>query len=93
MADHKLAATTVDVERVFSRGRILLSHTRNRLEAKSIRALMLVGEWSRMGLVEPNDVLPIPKDADGNPEVEEVKSAEELERLWSVVVKNVVHTV
>lgn len=53
---------------------------------------MLVGEWSRMGLVEPNDVLPIPKDADGNPEIEEIKSTEELEKLWSVVVKNLACT-
>ncbi|KAJ7933627.1 hypothetical protein B0H13DRAFT_1592206, partial [Mycena leptocephala] len=33
-------ATSVDVERVFSRGRLLLSHVWNRLSAQSTRALM-----------------------------------------------------
>ncbi|KIP01061.1 hypothetical protein PHLGIDRAFT_38406, partial [Phlebiopsis gigantea 11061_1 CR5-6] len=41
-------ATAVDVERFFSRGRILLSHIRNRLSATSTRALLLVGAWTRL---------------------------------------------
>lgn len=81
-------ATTVDVERVFSRGRILLSHTRNRLSAKSIRALMCVGEWSRMGLVRPSDIRNISTDANGIPDIEEIESEEALEKLWKIVARN-----
>jgi hypothetical protein len=44
-------ATAVDVERSFSRGRILISHLRNRLRASSIRALMCFGDWCRQQLV------------------------------------------
>jgi hypothetical protein len=36
-------ATSVNVERVFSQGRILLSHLRSRLSVESTRALMCVG--------------------------------------------------
>jgi hypothetical protein len=44
------------VERVFSKGRILLSHIRNQLSTQSIRALMCVGNWSRLGYVKDRDV-------------------------------------
>ena len=49
-------ATSVDVERVFSQGRILLSHLRSRLSVQSIRALMCVGAWSLRGYVHDNDI-------------------------------------
>lgn len=48
-------ATSVDVERIFSRGRIVLSHLRNRLSVQSTRALICLGAWSRMGLVQDTD--------------------------------------
>lgn len=51
-----LIATSVDVERLFSRGRILLPHLRNGLSAQSIRALLCLGDWSRLGLVDDSDV-------------------------------------
>ena len=41
-----IVATSVDVERVFSKGRILLSHVRNRLSVQSTWALMCLGAWS-----------------------------------------------
>jgi hypothetical protein len=47
------------VERVFSKGRILLSHIRNRLSAQSIRALMCLGNWSKLGYVTDKDVLAV----------------------------------
>ena len=47
-----LTATSVDVERVFSKGRLILSHVRNGLSVQSTRALMCIGAWSRMGLVK-----------------------------------------
>lgn len=34
----------------------MLSHLRSRLSVQSTRALMCLGEWSRMGLVKDNDV-------------------------------------
>ena len=49
-------ATSVDVERVFSQGRILLSHLKSRLSIQSTRALMCLGEWSRMGYVKDIDI-------------------------------------
>lgn len=49
-------ATSVDVERVFSQGRIVLSHLRNRLSVQSTRALMCLGVWSRLGYVKDSDI-------------------------------------
>ena len=49
-------ATSVAVERVFSQGRILLSHLRNHLSVQSTRALMCVGIWSLLGFMEDSDI-------------------------------------
>lgn len=46
----------MDVERVFSQGRILLSHLCNRLLSATIRASMCVGVWSKMGFVRTKDI-------------------------------------
>lgn len=72
-----ILATTVDVERTFSQGRIVLSHIRNRLSSQSTRALMCVGAWSRLGLVKNNDIL----DVLG----EEVKEENELPQGWDAI--------
>ncbi len=45
------------VERVFSQGRLLLSHLRNRLEVQSTRALICLGDWSRRNMVKNEDLL------------------------------------
>jgi len=50
-------ATSVDVEHVFSKGRLVLSHVRNALSAQSTRALLCLGAWSRMGFVKDKDVM------------------------------------
>lgn len=50
-------ATSVDVERIFSRGRLVLSHVRNRLSAQSTRALLCVGLWNELGLVKSEDII------------------------------------
>ena len=50
-------ATSVDVEHIFSKGRLVLSHIRNGLSVQSTRALMCLGAWSRMGLVKDKDVM------------------------------------
>lgn len=49
-------ATSVDVERVFSKGRLILSHVRNRLSVDTTRALMCLGNWCKQGQV-PDDVM------------------------------------
>lgn len=46
----------MDVERVFSQGRLLLSHIRSRLSVQSTRALMCLGVWSLLGYVRDSDV-------------------------------------
>jgi hypothetical protein len=51
-----LLATSVGVERTFSKGRLLLSHIRNRLSVQSTRALMCLGVWSLQGYVRDSDI-------------------------------------
>ena len=54
-----LPATSIDVERLFSRGRLLLSHTRSRLSVSSTRALLCLGSWSLNGLVKDEDAMAV----------------------------------
>lgn len=51
-----LLATSVDVEQVFSKGRLILLHIRNCLSVESTCALMCLGYWSRLGYVEDSDI-------------------------------------
>lgn len=74
-------ATSVDVERVFSKGRLLLSHVRNRLSVQSTRALMCLGVWSLMGYVKDSDV----KAVTGKAEIEGDK--EELPEGWDNIIE------
>jgi hypothetical protein len=41
---------------VFSRGRILLSHIRNRLEANTVRKIMCLGAWFNAGFVTVQNI-------------------------------------
>ncbi|KAG1839728.1 hypothetical protein DFJ58DRAFT_733176 [Suillus subalutaceus] len=50
-------ATSVDVERLFSRVHLILSHVRNHLSAQSTHALLCVGLWSELGLVDSKDII------------------------------------
>ena len=54
-----IVATSVDVERVFSRRRLILSHVQSRLSAQSTQALICLGSWSLGGLVMDSDVLAV----------------------------------
>lgn len=67
-----LLATAVDVERTFSRGRLLLSHVRSQLSAQTTRALLCVGEWSRLDLLREENLKPAAAlpDIDGDEEYE-----------------------
>ncbi len=46
----------VCVERVFSKGRLVLTYLHNRLETESTHTLMCLGEWSALGLVEKDNL-------------------------------------
>lgn len=50
------AATSVDVERLFSRGRLLLTHVRTRMSAETTRALLCIGHWSPFKFVKADDL-------------------------------------
>jgi hypothetical protein len=56
-------ATSTAVEWVFSQGRILLHHTRNRLLASTIRAHLCVGSWCQNDLISMHDITLILKEA------------------------------
>ena len=42
---------------MFSKGRLVLSHVRNRLSVDSTRALLCLGAWSQLGFVRKADIL------------------------------------
>lgn len=65
-------ATSIYVERLFSRGRLLLSHVRSRLSAESTRALLCLGIWSELGLVKDKDVKKVSEleDVEGDEDIE-----------------------
>ena len=50
------SASSVAVERVFSKGRLLISHVHNRLSAQSTRALLCLGYWSKLGYIKLDDL-------------------------------------
>jgi hypothetical protein len=54
-----IPATSTAVERVFSQGRHLLSHTRNRMKGKTLRAHLCLGSWARKGLVDVKDLIQV----------------------------------
>ena len=72
-------ATSTDVERVFSQGRLLLSHIRNRLLSQSIRALMCLGSWSQLGLVKDADIYAVTALAEVEGEEEDLVDS------WDVI--------
>ena len=75
-----LLATSVDVERSFSQGQILLSHVHNRLSVQSTRALLCIGVWSVLGYVKNDDV----KAATALPEVKP-DEVEDLPEDWDAI--------
>ena len=53
---YNITATSIDVERTFSQGRLLLSHVRSCLSVQSMQAFLCIGVWSLMGYVKDKDV-------------------------------------
>ncbi len=76
-----LLGSSVAVERGFSKGRILLPHLRNRLDIQSTRALLCLGDWSKMKLIKNEDLL----DTARLPEAD-AEEDEELAKDWDKVV-------
>ena len=76
-------ATSVDVECIFSHGRLLLSHVRSRLSAQSTQALLCLGSWSLAGMVKDEDVskVAVMADVEGDDELE-------LEEGWDTIKKS-----
>lgn len=57
-------ASSVSVERTFSRGRILISHLCNQLRPGTIQALMCFGDWSRLDLFKPAELVAMLEEED-----------------------------
>ncbi|KAJ3002262.1 hypothetical protein NUW54_g5941 [Trametes sanguinea] len=76
-----IPATSVDVERVFSRGRLLLPHVRNRLSAQTTRALLCLGDWSVHGYIAQSDLADVAK----MPEVDDSVYDDEQSGVWDVI--------
>lgn len=69
-------ATSVAVERLFSKGRIFISHLRNGLSAASIRTLLCLNNWSTLGFIKDEDVMSVTRE-DASKE-----SPEDVEDVW-----------
>jgi hypothetical protein len=76
-----LLATSVGVERTFSKGRLLLSHIQNCLSVQSTRALMCLGVWSLQGYVRDNDI----KEVTALEELVGEERMDELSGDWDVI--------
>ena len=74
----KSTATLIDVERLFSQGCLVLSHTWSRLSVSSTWALLCLGSWSLMGLVRNEDVKAIAL-------LDEIQGKIELEKLGELL--------
>ncbi|KAF7761978.1 hypothetical protein Agabi119p4_9970 [Agaricus bisporus var. burnettii] len=51
-----IPASSVDVERLFSRGRVILNHMRNRLDPRMFCAMLCLGEWIGVGVIQYEDL-------------------------------------
>ena len=70
------------MERVFSRGRLILTHTRSRLSVQTTRALLCLNSWCALNLVKDSDVLAVSR----MPDIEE---DEDLVAGWDSIPKHV----
>ena len=71
-------ATTVDVERVFSHGRLVLPHVHGRLAVQSTHASLCIGLWSSQGFVKEADV-------QAALDTREVEDEDELPMDWDAI--------
>lgn len=75
---HLNPATFVDIERLFSCGRLVLSHTQSRLSVTSTQALLCLGSWSLMGMVRDEDVKAVAS-------IDEIEGRMKLEQLGNIL--------
>jgi len=54
-------ATSIDVERLFSKGQLILSHVRNQLSAGTTCELLCLNNWGTQGLVKMVDLVEVAK--------------------------------
>ncbi|KIK82194.1 hypothetical protein PAXRUDRAFT_154329, partial [Paxillus rubicundulus Ve08.2h10] len=73
-----IPATSVDVERLFSHGRLLLTHVCSCLTTQSTCTLLCLGYWSQVGLIKTEDVQQVGKLPD-------VIGGEELVEGWDAI--------
>ena len=78
-------ATSMDIERIFSKGCLLLSHVCNRLSAQSTHAILCLGSWSLLNLVKDDDVMVMAL----LPEVDGEGSDYEMEDGWDAIATQV----
>ena len=57
-------ATSADIERIFSRGRLVLLHIHNGMSGRSIRALLCLSDWVKLDLVRSEDVVAVTAQTD-----------------------------
>jgi len=57
---------SVDVEHVFIKGRLLLSHVRNGMSVQLTCTSICLGVWSRFGLVKDHDVMEVVRPLEVN---------------------------
>ena len=67
------------MEHVFSRGHILLFHLHNQLSAQIVQALLCLGEWSYLNLVDDSNVYTITNVSEDKSE----KTMEEWHSGWN----------
>ncbi|KIK92854.1 hypothetical protein PAXRUDRAFT_146430 [Paxillus rubicundulus Ve08.2h10] len=67
-----IPATSIDVERLFSCGHLILSHIRSCLSAQSTCALLCLGSWSKLKLIKDEDIAKVSTlpEIEGNDNVE-----------------------
>ncbi|KAF5359917.1 hypothetical protein D9758_013966 [Tetrapyrgos nigripes] len=80
-----IPATSVAVERVFSRGRILISHIRNGLSAQTMRSLLCLGSWSILGLVHDDDLRVVATLPEVDPKLGDEYGDYEMESGWDTI--------
>jgi hypothetical protein len=76
-----IPATSTEVEHVFSHGCLLLPYIHNRLSAKSTRALLCLGYWSKAGFVKDDVVLAITREKPKDLETQDFEDADGYEAL------------
>jgi len=74
-----MAATSIDVEHLFSHGWLLLSHVHSHLSPQSVHVLLCLRAWCKLGLVK-DDVLALAAmpDIPGDDDME-------LEDSWDII--------